>query len=298
MDNKSKITSLAITSSLLLGSTGYLYFEKYDLVEKSILQQTEIASLNGANKNLSENIKELREKLDTFKGRNQELDFLLASANRELEIKDGKLRDLLSENASLSEIKSEYNKLIKINQKNIEQLKTLEALYAGAGSENNSLKNEISELKAKIDLLEAVNLRLKAKVDAASVLKSENITAITQRKSSRGEFVKSRLRKADRVLVTFEIAENKIADAGVKTVYVRLLDSRGNLVSTHSEVFENPDKNISIPYSVSQSVNYSNTSQKVIVPIEVIGEKYVKGTYVAEIYCDGNFSGMKKFRLR
>jgi prefoldin subunit 5 len=173
-------------------------------------------------------------------------------------------------------------------------------------SENTGLKTTNSDLRtAKEALADSVykttvqNRELSEKVTLASAMRPMNyaVSAINSRgKEREGEEFKAR--RVDRVKVSFKLAENPLTKKENKTIYMRMIDPTGNVVSdmaTGSGAFSFGGKETI--YTAKQTILYSNSGQT----IEYIynrGANYEKGTYKIELYADGFRIGQTSFNIK
>ena len=173
-------------------------------------------------------------------------------------------------------------------------------------SENTGLKTTNSDLRtAKEALADSVykttvqNRELSEKVTLASAMRPMNyaVSAINSRgKEREGEEFKAR--RVDRVKVSFKLAENPLTKKENKTIYMRMIDPTGNVVSdmaTGSGAFRFGGKEPI--YTAKQTILYSNSGQT----IEYIynrGANYEKGAYKIELYADGFRIGQTSFNIK
>lgn len=173
-------------------------------------------------------------------------------------------------------------------------------------SENTGLKTTNSDLRtAKEALADSVykttvqNRELSEKVTLASALRPMNyaVSAINSRGKERdGEEFKAR--RVDRVKVSFKLAENPLTKKENKTIYMRMIDPTGNVISdmaTGSGAFSFGGKETI--YTAKQTILYSNSGQT----IEYIynrGANYEKGAYKIELYADGFRIGQTSFNIK
>jgi hypothetical protein len=299
MENKSKLIALAVSASLLFGGSGYLYYDNVQIKDLNQKQRIELNALDLAKGKLQNEIRLMKEQLENFKGKNKELDNLVASANKEIIVKEQKIKRLIADNASLKRVQSEVYELRKVNEKYLSRIKELEEKLLALSGENQNLKTNNSLLKERLAELEERNEFLERKVSLASVLRVENVLVLGEKKGKIGRYLKSNLKKADRLLVTCDVVENKVTEAGEKTIYVNVTDSKGNLIqNSESGIFLNSDENVEMSYTQKFVVNYNNDKQKLIIPIELNGKELDKGNYSVEFFCEGHFCGLKKLKLK
>lgn len=173
-------------------------------------------------------------------------------------------------------------------------------------SENTGLKNTNTDLRsAKEALADSVykttvqNRELSEKVTLASALRPMNyaVSAINSRGKERdGEEFKAR--RVDRVKVSFKLAENPLTKKENKTIYMRMIDPMGNVISdmaTGSGAFSFGGKET--VYTAKQTILYANSGQTVEY-IYNRGSNYEKGNYKVELYADGFRIGQTSFTIK
>lgn len=299
LENRSKWIALAVTASMMLGGSGYLYYDNNQIKELNESQKVELNVLSEAKSNLQNEVALMQEQLEHYKGKNRELDNMVTSAAKEIAEKEHKIKKLIASNASLKKIQSEFYTLRKTNEKNIKRMKELEEKLSALSLENQSLRSDNAELKEKLSELEERNLYLERKVSVASALKVENASVLGEKKAKNGSYAKTNLKKADRFLVTFDVLENKVTEPGEKIIYIRVVDPQGNLVKNYeSGNFTNADENMEMSYTQKLLVDYGNAKQTINVPVMLNGQQHAKGNYQIEFYCEGNFCGIKKVKLK
>lgn len=298
-ETKTKLMAVAISTSMLLGGTGYLYYDNHKIKELNENQKKENRILRENRNKLQKEIASIRSALEQYKGRNKELDQLIVSANKEILAKGEKINALVRDNTSLKRFQKEVMGLRKLNEAYLAKIKALEEKLGMLSSENQDLMAHNSELKKWLSKLEERNAYLERQVSMASLLRADNILVIGEKKVKEDKYVKSRLKRADRFLVSFDLVENRVAEAGEKTLVLRVINPAGKLIeNTTADVFTNLDKNMSLPYTQKYQVNYQNNKERVMLPVELNAANQAKGTYTLELYCDGYFCGVKKLNLK
>lgn len=294
-------TTAAIMVGLLFGST-YMYVDNKSLRETNRQTKEQLDSMSGLKASLENDLKTIDMELNRSKGKNKELDEFIASQNAELELRKVRIEKLVKENASLAKLKKEVEELKAFRTKNLAQVRALEAEIETLSKENAFLKNDNLKLRETLLALEGQNLLLGRKVEIASALRVENVLAGAFRQSKSGKLSKSEnSKKMDRIVITFDMLENKIAEHGEKNIYVRILDPKGKTLpapATEAGNFSNLDNNVTLPYSMMKALDYKGTKQRMNMVYEMKGVEFEKGTYNVEFYCDGYYCGSSKIRLK
>ena len=134
-----------------------------------------------------------------------------------------------SKQRSTSEIAALNSKITNLNgliaQKDQEIL-DLRAANQQLFSENEDLKTTKAQIEEEVAQLTIQKQDLQSKVDVASMLKAEKISiaAVNSRGKERIETTKDfRNKQMGRLKVSFNLADNKVAQKGPRNVYVQVL---------------------------------------------------------------------------
>jgi hypothetical protein len=254
---------------------------------------------------------------------NNELNKRLDSVTYQLDLRISEIEKLGGDIKSLEEVKnqlvaernssrqrsaSEINALnAKINSSNnLIQEKDQEILELRAAnqqlfSENQDLRTTQAEIEEEVAELNIQKESLQAKVNVASMLKAENISiaAINSKGKERVETTKDfRNRFMERIKVSFNIADNKVAEKGPRNVFVQVLGPNsqpifdvakgsGTFMLNGGEQF----------YTVKQNMIFDNSGQELTFYYEK-GSDYVSGEHVVKIYLDNYQIGSKRFTVK
>jgi hypothetical protein len=195
-------------------------------------------------------------------------------------------------------------------KKETETLRTIMIGYVhtidSLGQLNQTLRVEKAEVikeldneKGKITNLNKEKDELKATIEKGSLLTCFNIkaNAVKLKNGGKKESSTDKAKRADKIKVSFTLSENKIAKAGEKTVYVRIITPDGK------EMAKNYDENYKFTFDKSsgyfagkETLNYAN--------VEISGVLYcegssplVPGNYIIEVTCDGVVIGNTNLKL-
>ena len=105
----------------------------------------------------------------------------------------------------------------------------------------------------------------------------------------------TRLSRSTQFVVTFTVARNITAEPGERTIYVRIMNPDGSVLSkSASNTF--PYENGNILYSMKRTVEYGGEE----IPVSMywdIEEFLMPGTYKADIFADGHHIGSHSFLM-
>ena len=246
--------------------------------------------------NVDKELDATRAELSNYKGMNSQLDSMLAQATTRLDEQDRRIKEIVKKEKNAStlnaRLKDELQQLRSLRE---EYLTKIDSLLVS----NQELKAEKAQLTTSV---QSLTKNLESTVNTASVLAAEYMKVTPYKKKSNDKYSETALaRRTNKVEVCFDFLENKIAKAGDKNVYLRILTPEGKVMgerATGSGTFKKNGSEEEVMYSSMQSVAYNNAKQNVCVAYEEAERIYPKGTYTAEIYTDGNMSGATTFTLK
>jgi len=166
--------------------------------------------------------------------------------------------------------------------------------------ENNTLKAEKQTLSDSVVAVSSKNQELAEKVTIAAALRAENITvdAINKRgKEKEGGSYKAK--KIDKIKVSIRLAPNGLAKQEEKTLFMRILDPSGAVVSdmaTGSGEFTYNGQGMI--YTAQQQFNFDNSRQTIDFIYGRGGQRFNSGAYTIELYCEGFRIGEGGFTVK
>lgn len=216
---------------------------------------------------------------------------------------------VLKKNADVSNVQvrqyqskiQNYEQVIASKDKELEELREQNRQLSEERdyltSTKDSLENEANELSTTVSEVTENNKRL---TNVAATLKAEAISILAynnrDKAESRNVF---RARRIEKLSIDFTLAENQIAEAGNRTIYVRVVEPSGTVIfnSAQGGKFEANDQ--SLTYSTRKQVLYSNNR----LPVNIMFEKqkdydFNEGKYKIELYADGKLIGLQGFEVK
>src|SRR5690606_29668885 len=141
------------------------------------------------------------------------------------------------------------------------------------------------------------NEELNTKVKAAAALKAANISVIPLRIRNNGkETDVSRANSAEKLRVSFSVADNSVASKGMHDIYLRIIDPSGNLIITGNTGMFTTD-NEELQYTYRTAIEFNNDGKSYTIDW-TNPEKFQKGTYNVVLYADGYTMGRSSVTLR
>jgi chromosome segregation ATPase len=281
---------------LLLGSLGINVYQwqKHDSVVASYEVKTD--SLITARVDVEKELSATYEELNKYKGINEHLDSLLIEANGKVDEQKARIEKLLAQGKlskeQITKLNGELAELRKLRDDYIEKIDQLMV-------ENNRLRNDSTTLATNLD---ATTKNLEATVATASVLKSEYFKVTSFKKRNNDKYSETAMaKKTNKIDVCFSMMENKIAKAGDKNVYLRIVEPGGKILGSGmsgSSTFKVTATNEEMQYTTTKTSSYNNEKTDMCLTFEQEERNLPAGTYNAEVYVDGVLSGATTFVLR
>ena len=151
--------------------------------------------------------------------------------------------------------------------------------------ENVAFRKEISTLRTTTEAAKEVASELNNKIKRGAVIRARNITL---RAVNRRDKDVTKANRADRLITSFVLAANELAQPGDRTVYARIISPDGyDLAENPNALFEYEGQRI--PYAASRVVEYKG--EDLDVSIYYNGTGLTAGQYTVMIYMDGYMIG-------
>ncbi|MFC0261338.1 hypothetical protein [Fontibacter flavus] len=272
-----------------------LYMDHLDKSRKS----EEILILSEENNDLNRRIDSVTYQLDL---RIQEIEKLGGDVKALEEIREQLIAERNSDKkrtsqeiAALNQRISSYSKTIQEKDAEILQLREInQQLYA----ENEGLKSTQSQIEEEVVKLNMKQQELQEKVNVAAVLKAENIVVAAVNSRGREREDGFRDRQIEKLKVSFNIADNKVAEHGNRDIYVQVIAPNNQPIfdiAKGSGTFTIDGREEF--YTAHQDLFFNNTKQALTYYYEK-GSKYTSGKYEVRIYADGYQIGTSSFEVK
>lgn len=224
---------------------------------------------------------------------------------RELEVLSFKYqKDAKSARAGYKKMIEEIGALkLMLTQKD-EEIALLKQANDQLNAENTVLKEEKVKLSQSVSDLTSQKKELDQKVEIASKLRAENFKLAAITKSNKERITKSKTqvefkaKDLDRLKVGFNIADNKVAPQGTKTLFFRVLEPEGSVLydlSSGSGTFSLDG--VDVYYTAKQDILFDNKRPQVEFLYKK-GTDYKKGKHTVEIYSEGALMGTSQFIVK
>lgn len=180
-----------------------------------------------------------------------------------------------------------------------QEIEQLRAENARLHSENEQLRTNMAQVQRDAEKALSDNSELVKKVEQASILVADNLTA-TPAKSVSGTSVKSTEKASQVVGVRIEgrLLDNNVVDPGTITIYARIADANNRIVANGTpESFDM--QGVPMQYTQSQDIEFTGAGRKVVMVWRKLPATELKaGLYWLTLYANGNEIGKTSFRLK
>lgn len=227
---------------------------------------------------------ELQAQKDKIQGLMTELE----SAKKNGRVSASLIAKLQRENETLREIMKGYIRQIdELNTKNTELTANLDK----TSTELNETKNERDDFKNQAT-------ESQEKVKKGQKLQAININSTGMRMKLNDQLEPTtKARNCVQASASFTVAENSIADAGQRTLYMQIIDPDGKPLQGRTGGTVSTE-NGTVVYGAKREINYGNKAVDVTIFYDFNGEEPVNGVYKVKIYSGSELIGSDSFSLK
>jgi hypothetical protein len=302
----------------LLGTWGYIIYDK-NKVKETVQQKDALITATATEKdNLQRDLDDATIKYDALKTDNAKKDSSITAKDREIAEKKSRIQSLLSNASATKGDLAEARKLIASLNNDIEgykvqveQLKgenlVLAQEKATVTEERDRVVRDYDSAKVKLTQRETDIKQRDDVIDVGSTLKASNfnIAGVDEKKSGKVK-VTNKAKFVDKLKITFDLDENRIATSGNKDIYVCITGPDGKPIAVEaagSGKFNTREGEEKL-YTKKLDINYVQGQRQTINFDWKQETNFGKGDYKIEVYHNGfkigdGFCNLKKggFRL-
>jgi len=287
--NGNKNLVIGLLAAGLLGTWGYLLYDKNQSGEKIEAQQTQITTLDSAKTDIQREFDNALARLDSVTGSNNNLQGQLTDRQKDIDAKKAEIRKILNDkNATQSQLAKARTMISDLNEK-ISGLEADVARLTGENQElsvaNTTLTQEKTDLETNLATTASEKEELAKTVDVASTFSASNIqvTPINQKNNGK-EKSTTTAKRVDKLVVSFDV-ENRIAKSGPADMYLIVTAPDGKVISTDGNVLNTRtegDKS----FTAKIPLNYEQGTRK-SVQFPLQQNDFTTGNYKIEVYHNG-----------
>ena len=231
--------------------------------------------------------------LEEFKGKNAELDQIIQDRQTQIEKQVAEIDRLKRagklDKAAVAKYKDMVSRLEADNRLLAERVEQLSRENADLTQIRQQLTQDLNSEKQTTARLSEKNTELSSKVELGKLLQTNKlrVSGILVRNSGK-EVETNKLKRTQKLKISWETGDNKVLDPGPVTLYVRIINPRGETISVADQgsgTFQPQDDKNPVQFSRKADIDYQGTNKTVNV---YWGQNLTdKGTYTVEIYQGG-----------
>lgn len=291
--DRNKIYFLIVVIFALLGTNAFLFFRDKHEKERFVNTGTE-------KDRLKLEVEKVEVEFDKVNAMNVTLTEKLQSEQQQarakiLELKKALQKGTVSQ-ADLAAAQHELKVLRNFLDGYKEDINHLEQENSILKVQKDSLETSVNTVKAKAQDLEKRNTELDAKVKSGAALKAFNVRLVAYKVKNSGKNVEvNKASSAKKLLTSFAIAPNELAERTYHKIYIRVFDPAGNLIANENNMFEADGQEMQ--YSDMITISYNNDDT--VYQIDWVNPKpFIKGVYAILLYADGFSMGKASIELK
>ena len=287
MNKTSKIIlGVSIALILILGAFIYFQFSKISEAENQLVELTQVMEFE--KQQSIEEYEKLAMEYEEFyiETSNDSLLKLFDEEKQKVQQLLQELKTVKATNARrIKELQKELGTVRGVLKSYIYKVDSLNTVNDNLKKENVKVKKQIAEAQEIKRQLEEKTNELDAKINLASILEADEIQIKTLNK--KGKVTKS-LKRITNIEICFQVLRNITAERGYKTVYIRIADANGEVLTTETKTFEFEGKQLI--YSAKKEIEYNGEDTPVCMYYKVTNPLQT-GTYSIAIFAEGNLIG-------
>jgi hypothetical protein len=282
----------------LLGTWGYIIYDKNKTKETIQLKDTQLATTTGEKDLLRKELDDATMRYDEIKTSSANMthskDSVITQRDREISEKRVKIQQLLGKaNASKEELAQAKGLIASLNSDITgfkSQIEKLEGEKIVLIQEKETVTKERDVARKETEDAKTVIKEKEDLIDVGSTLHASNFSIIgINEKRSGKEKATTTAKRVDKLRISFDLDENRITQSGNKSIYICITDPKGNPVTVESlgsGMFKTRD-GVDKPFTQQLEINYTQGQRQTISVDWKQDSDFEKGDYKIEVYNNG-----------
>ncbi|MBP6730830.1 MAG: hypothetical protein KA149_02160 [Chitinophagales bacterium] len=289
---------IAIIALLLLINGVALYLLYSENKAKKDLGDQKIA-LENEFKSMTDTLDAKKMELEQYKGKNAELDSIITAKQEEIEQQKKTISGLFArgkmDKAELEKARTmmgQYEQSIAELQKKVDEMVQQNQQL---NAQNQQLSTDLNSEKQNSSTLAEQNKGLSKKVELGSLLQLRNmeVVGVSSKKNKKGEdIVMTKAKKTEQLRISFETGDNKVLEPGPVSLYIRLVNPKGETVSVADQgsgTIKLAESGEEVQFTKKADFDWSQNNKKLVVYWS--SNVSDAGTYKVEVYQSGYMVG-------
>lgn len=292
--NNTRTIITGVLIAALLGTWGYIIFDKSKTKETIDQKENVIATTSTQRDELQKELEDATMRYDMLKTSNSKKDSTISAKDKDISDKKVRIQGLLSKsNATQSEL-SEAKRLIASLNGDLEGYRTQIEVLQGQKVQLTQEKAVVTAQRNKFHKdYDSTNIVIQDKektIDIASTLHASNfnIVGIKEKKSGK-EKETTTAKRVDKLRISFDLDENMVTASGTKELYVLITAPDGTPVAVDalgSGTFNTRDGEVK-PFTQKLDVNYTQNKRQNVTFDWKQNSSFLTGNYKIEVFNNG-----------
>jgi hypothetical protein len=293
-NNTGRNVLTAILVIALLGTWGYIIYDKNKTRQEKDELTTQIVNSDSSKNELQRELDDAALRLDMLKTSNVKADSLLKTKDKDIQALKSRVQAILNDKNATSAQLAEARRLIAQLKGNIDtytaEIESLKLQNTQLTEEKRVVTQERDSVKRNYDSANQVIQQKENVIDVGSTLHASNfkIEGIKERSSGK-EKVTTTAKRVDKLRISFDIDENRITQSGPKDIYVSITAPDGTPVvvdALGSGTFLTRD-GVNRPFTKKIQINYVQGQKQPVTVEWTQNSDFQTGNYKIEIYNNG-----------
>lgn len=278
----------------LLGTWAYIIWDKSKTTEVFQQKEVQYAAVTSEKDTLQSLLDEATMRYDMLKTTNAKKDSTITTKDRDIAEKKVRIQALLSKaNATKAELAEAKRLIASLNtdiQGYKEQVELLKGQNVKLTQEKEAVTQEKMVVEKNFDSAKTVIKEKEGLIDVGSTLHASNFNIIgVQEKKSGKEKETTTAKKVDKLRITFDLDENRIATSGSKELYVSITAPDGTPVAVEalgSGKFTSRDGEEKL-FTHKVQISYTQGQKQTVSFDWKQNTSFTTGNYKIEVYHNG-----------
>jgi hypothetical protein len=284
---------LGVLIAALAGTWAYMIWDKSRSSKQEQVLSMQLTTSDVAKNDLQRELNEAVMNLDMLKSTNAKAEELIKTKDSEIQDLKNRIQKVINDKNATSSQLAEARRLIKKLKGNIEmyaaEIEKLKGENLQLTEEKRVITIERDAVRRNYDSATVVIKDKENIIDIGSTLHASKLNVVgVKEKSSGKEKETTTAKRVDKLKISFEIDENRIAPSGVKEIYVSLIAPDGSVIAvpdgatkfvTRDGVEKMATKKLEVDYKQGERKQVQIDLAKV--------QNFIPGNYKIEIYNNG-----------
>lgn len=293
-NNSGRNILTAILVIALLGTWGYIIYDKNKTRQEQQSLTSQIVNSDSAKNELQRELDDAALRLDALKTSNVRADSLLRTKDKDIQALRSRAQKILNDKNATTAQLAEARRLIAQLKGNIEtytaQIDSLTVANTQLKETNRIVSQQRDVVQKNLDSAGEVIKEKESVIDVGSTLHASDFSIEgIQEKNSGKEKVTTKAKRVDKLKISFNIDENRITQSGPKDLYVCITSPDGTPVVVDvlgSGTFTTRD-GVQKPFTKKVEINYVQGKKQPVTVEWSQNSKFQTGNYKIEIYNNG-----------